>query len=96
MLFSFRSIAFEGRIAVIGFASGKIPQIPANLLLVKSCSAVGVYWGSNAQKNPKIFKASFKAALFSACTAEQPIKVLSLSWTGPPPPHPCAWERSSY
>ena len=50
------SVAFEGRIAVIGFASGKIPKIPANLLLVKSCSAVGVYWGSYSQRYPEKFQ----------------------------------------
>jgi NADPH2:quinone reductase len=43
---SLRSIAWGGRILVIGFASGDIPQIPANILLVKNASAVGFYWGS--------------------------------------------------
>ena len=42
----FDSIAFEGRLLIIGFASGDIPKIPANILLVKAVSAVGVYWGS--------------------------------------------------
>ncbi|CAH1778203.1 unnamed protein product [Owenia fusiformis] len=50
-----RSIAFEGRIVVVGFASGEIPKIPANILLVKSCSAVGLYWGSYSQRDPKAF-----------------------------------------
>lgn len=35
----------EGRILTIGFASGEVPQIPANLLLVKNISVLGVYWG---------------------------------------------------
>ncbi len=43
---SLRAIAWEGRIVVIGFAGGGVPQIPANILLVKNCSAVGFYWGS--------------------------------------------------
>jgi NADPH2:quinone reductase len=42
---SLRCVAPEGRILVIGFASGEIPQIPANLLLVKNIAVVGVYWG---------------------------------------------------
>lgn len=41
-----RAIAWEGRIAVVGFASGQIPQIPANYLLVKNAAAVGVNGGS--------------------------------------------------
>jgi hypothetical protein len=49
------SIAFEGRLLVIGFASGDIPKIPANLLLVKSCSAVGIYWGSYSMREPAAF-----------------------------------------
>jgi len=42
---SLRCIAPEGRILPIGFAGGTIPQIPANLLLVKNISALGLYWG---------------------------------------------------
>jgi threonine dehydrogenase-like Zn-dependent dehydrogenase len=39
---SLRSIAPDGRIVVIGFASGRIPVIPANLVLLKNCAVVGV------------------------------------------------------
>jgi len=60
---SLRSIAWEGRIIIIGFAGGKIPQIPANLLLVKNCSAVGFYWGSYRAKNPARVRASFETLL---------------------------------
>jgi NADPH2:quinone reductase len=42
---SLRCIASEGRLLPIGFAGGDIPQIPANLLLVKNVSVLGVYWG---------------------------------------------------
>ncbi|GEQ99930.1 NADPH:quinone oxidoreductase [Iodidimonas gelatinilytica] len=55
---SLRCIAFEGRIIVIGFASGTIPQIPANLLLVKNILVVGLYWGSYAKKRPEILMGS--------------------------------------
>jgi D-arabinose 1-dehydrogenase-like Zn-dependent alcohol dehydrogenase len=49
---SLRCINWEGRLLVIGFASGRIPQAPANLTLVKNCSIVGVYWGAYALKQP--------------------------------------------
>jgi NADPH2:quinone reductase len=42
---SLRCIAPEGRIFPIGFAGGTIPQIPANILLVKNISVHGIYWG---------------------------------------------------
>lgn len=51
---SLRCIAWEGRILLIGFASGEVPQIPANHMLVKNCSAVGVYWGAYLQKDPQV------------------------------------------
>jgi NADPH2:quinone reductase len=47
-----RSISWGGRILVIGFASGKIPAIPANLPLLKGSSIVGVFWGQFTQREP--------------------------------------------
>jgi NADPH2:quinone reductase len=47
-----RAIAWEGRYLVIGFAAGEIPRIPLNLLLLKSASAIGVFWGDWAARNP--------------------------------------------
>lgn len=40
-----RCIAFEGRLLVVGFAGGRIPQVPAGHVLVKNYSVVGVHWG---------------------------------------------------
>ncbi|HVO17463.1 MAG TPA: NADPH:quinone oxidoreductase family protein [Alphaproteobacteria bacterium] len=60
---SLRCTAFEGRIIVIGFASGKIPQIPANHLLVKNISAVGFYWGAYNRERPSVIRDSFVALL---------------------------------
>jgi NADPH2:quinone reductase len=40
-----RCIAFEGRLVVVGFTSGRIPQAPANHVLVKNYSVVGLHWG---------------------------------------------------
>ena len=60
---SLRCIAWEGRILVIGFASGEIPQVPVNLTLVKNCSIVGVFWGAYGQKNPKVLMGSLQTLL---------------------------------
>jgi NADPH2:quinone reductase len=60
---SLRCVAWEGRIVVIGFASGRVPQIPANLVLVKNCDVIGFFWGSYRAKNPEKVRRSF-AQLF--------------------------------
>ena len=59
-----RSIAWEGRILIIGFASGRIPQIPANIALVKNISLIGFYWGSYQSRRPALLQQTF-AQLFS-------------------------------
>lgn len=48
-----RSIAWEGKYLVVGFAAGDIPKIPLNLVLLKGCDIVGVFWGGWVAKNPK-------------------------------------------
>ena len=63
---SLRCIAWEGRIVVIGFASGTIPQIPANILLVKNIAALGFYWGSYRRHDPERMRAGFRQ-LFDWC-----------------------------
>jgi NADPH:quinone reductase len=47
---SLRSLAVDGRLVTVGFASGEVPQVPANLLLVKSVTVIGVYWGLYARR----------------------------------------------
>ena len=47
-----RSIAWEGRFLVIGFAAGDIPKMPLNLALLKGCDIRGVFWGHWARLNP--------------------------------------------
>ncbi len=49
---SVRALAWRGRLLVIGFASGHIPEIAANRLLLKEAQAVGVYWGAFATREP--------------------------------------------
>jgi NADPH2:quinone reductase len=48
-----RSIAYRGRHLVIGFAAGDIPKLPWNLMLLKSASVVGVFWGDFARREPQ-------------------------------------------
>jgi NADPH2:quinone reductase len=48
-----RSIAWEGRYLVVGFAAGEIPKIPLNLVLLKGCQIAGVFWGSFAMREPE-------------------------------------------
>jgi NADPH2:quinone reductase len=48
-----RSIAWEGRYLVVGFAAGDIPRVPLNLPLLKSCEVVGVFWGAWRTRFPE-------------------------------------------
>jgi NADPH2:quinone reductase len=48
-----RSIAWQGRLLVVGFAAGDIPKLPLNLVLLKSCDVVGVFWGSWMDRDPQ-------------------------------------------
>jgi NADPH2:quinone reductase len=47
-----RAIAWEGRMLVLGFTAGEIPKMPLNLVLLKSCSVVGVFWGMAMMRDP--------------------------------------------
>ena len=55
---AFRSLAWRGRLLVVGFAAGEIPKLPLNLALLKGASAVGVFWGDFARREPQAFAAS--------------------------------------
>lgn len=48
-----RSIAWKGRYLVVGFAAGDIPKIPLNLVLLKGCQIVGVFWGAFFKNEPQ-------------------------------------------
>lgn len=58
-----RCTALGGRILIVGFASGEVPQIPANLLLVKNISVIGYYWGAHRTLAPEALAASFRELL---------------------------------
>ena len=48
-----RSLAWKGRLLVIGFASGEIPRPPLNIPLLKGCDIRGVYWGEFIAREPE-------------------------------------------
>jgi NADPH:quinone reductase len=60
---SLSAIAWGGRLLIIGFASGDIPQIPASRLLVKNAHALGFYWGSYREHDPARVHAAFEELL---------------------------------
>lgn len=63
-----RSIAWEGRYLVVGFANGEIPKIPLNLVLLKGCQIVGVFWGAFVARAPERHRAN-AAQIFAAVAA---------------------------
>jgi len=60
---SLRCTAPDGRLLVVGFASGAVPQIPANRLLVKNLTVTGFYWGAYMQLAPARVRASMAALM---------------------------------
>lgn len=55
-----RGLAWNGRLLVVGFASGSIPQLAANLVLLKGAAVLGVFWGAFAQRQPQDNAANFR------------------------------------
>jgi len=60
---SLRAMAWEGRYLVLGFASGTIPRIPLNLVLLKGCSLIGVFWTAFVERNPEKHRANLVTLL---------------------------------
>lgn len=60
---SLRATVQLGRILVVGFASGTVPQIPANILLVKNLTIIGYYWGAHRTLDPSLVNSSFAELL---------------------------------
>lgn len=50
---SLRALAWCGRLVIVGFAAGRIPEIKANYLLVKNISAVGLQWSDYRERDPQ-------------------------------------------
>jgi NADPH2:quinone reductase len=55
-----RALRPEGRLVVIGFASGEVPPLPANILLVKNIDVVGFYWGGYMAFAPEVLADSLR------------------------------------
>ncbi|MCE5975768.1 NADPH:quinone oxidoreductase family protein [Pseudomonas sp. JR33AA] len=55
-----RGLAWNGRLLVVGFASGSIPQLATNLVLLKGAAVLGVFWGAFAQRQPEDNAANFR------------------------------------
>jgi NADPH2:quinone reductase len=58
---SLRVVNWNARILIIGFAGGPVPQIPANILLVKNVAAMGFYFGSWRQRRPDVVAQAFRS-----------------------------------
>lgn len=58
-----RSLAWKGRFLVVGFASGEIPKIPLNLLLLKGAEVSGVFWGEAVRREPAGHRAAMQQVL---------------------------------
>ena len=80
---SLRCIAPEGRLIPMGFASGTIPQIPANILLVKNVTVIGFYygyyngWGGKTEPTPKEAAALAKRRAMVADAQEELVRWFS-------------------
>ncbi|MFO1020858.1 MAG: NADPH:quinone oxidoreductase family protein [Planctomycetales bacterium] len=74
---SLKCIASGGRLLIIGFTSGKIPNIPANRILLKSMSVVGVFWGRMVKENPRypheVHQALLKLGVKPVVSKEYPL-----------------------
>jgi len=58
-----RAIAWQGRFLVVGFAAGEIPKLPLNLVLLKGCDVLGVFWGSWIERDPAGHRANTEQLL---------------------------------
>src|SRR5476649_683541 len=58
-----RSITWQGRFLVIGFAAGEIPKLPLNLVLLKGCDVLGVFWGPWIERDPQGHRANTQQLL---------------------------------
>lgn len=69
---SLRCLAWTGRLLIVGFAGGAIAEIPANRLLLKNASAMGVVWGAYRTHQPQVYRETLLQVM--ALYAEQAIR----------------------
>lgn len=80
-----RAIAWKGRFLVVGFAAGDIPKIPLNLVLLKGCDILGVFWGAFTEREPEAHARNVADLFAWAARGEigqGPVHVLPLERTG--------------
>src|SRR5271165_4196778 len=70
-----RSLGWKGRFLVIGFASGEIPRIPLNLVLLKGCDIRGVYWGDFVAREPEANRDNMSQLLDWAVSGELSVHI---------------------
>jgi len=58
---SLRCIAWNGRLLVVGFASGRIPEVKANRILLKNISVIGIHWGAYPENEPERVSETFES-----------------------------------
>lgn len=58
-----RAIAWQGRYLVVGFAAGEIPKLALNLVLLKGCDVLGVFWGNSVKRDPAGHRKNMKDLL---------------------------------
>lgn len=58
-----RALAWQGRLLVVGFASGDIPKLPLNLVMLKGCDVLGVFWGESVKRDPAGHRANMADVL---------------------------------
>ena len=63
-----RCINWYGRVLIVGFVGGDIPRVPTNLILLKSCQVIGVFYGAWSARDPAGAKQNFDEviAMFEA------------------------------
>jgi len=80
-----RALAWKGRLLVIGFAAGEIPKIPLNLVLLKGCDILGVFWSEFVKREPEahldnmtqIFEWTAQGVLSAHVQAVYPLKEIA-------------------
>jgi NADPH2:quinone reductase len=77
---SLKCIAWNGRLVIIGFAGGTIPEIKANRILLKNIAVTGLHWGAHGQKAPERIPEVF-GALFDLYAAEKIRPVIFKSYS---------------
>jgi NADPH2:quinone reductase len=76
---SLKCIAWNGRLLVIGFASGRIPEVKLNRVLLKNISIVGLHWGAHVMHEPERIDQTFEA-LFALYREGRIPPVVYRSW----------------